>query len=303
MLNVDTIVRAIDFWAMRGVSISRRTIMAQKVWFITGISRGLGLALAKAAIAAGDHVIGTTRDGTRPADLETDDVAILALEATETASVNSVVLKAHGIHGRLDVVVNNAGYGLIGPIEASSAQEVEHQFAVNVFAPLAVIRAALPLLRRQGTGHIINISSVAAIAPAPGAGLYAASKSALWAMSQSLAQEVAPFGIRITTVSPGPFRTDFLSEHSMRHTAITIDDYEETASGKAVGALRERAGVQAGDPAKAAFAIRHAVEAADPPIDLVLGADALDRVRGRLQHFDDDVKRWEQVSRSTDFDA
>jgi NAD(P)-dependent dehydrogenase (short-subunit alcohol dehydrogenase family) len=274
--------------------------MTRRVWFITGISRGLGLALAKAAIAAGDHVIGTTRDGTRPTDLKADDIAILAMEAAETAAITSVVLNAHRIHGRLDVVVNNAGYGLIGPIEASSAQEIERQFAVNVFGPLAVIRAALPLLRRQKSGHIINMSSIAAIAPAAGAGLYAASKSALWALSQSLAQEVAPFGIRTTTVSPGPFRTDFLSEHSMRRTAITIEDYEATATGEAVGSLMQRAGTQKGDPAKAALAVLHIVEAAEPPVDLVLGADALDRLRGRLQHLDNDVKRWHELSRSTD---
>lgn len=277
--------------------------MARKVWFITGISRGLGLALAKAAITAGDHVIGTTRDGRRPDDLQRDDLSVFALEATDIEAVETVVRQACEVHGRLDVVVNNAGYGLIGPLEASSAEEVERQFAVNVFGPLAVIRAALPFLRRQGSGHIINMSSVAAIAPAPGAGLYAASKSALWALSQSLAQEVAPFGIRVTTVSPGPFRTDFLSDHSMRHTAIKLQAYDESASGQAVGSLMQRAGVQKGDPAKAALALLQIVESANPPVDLLLGADALDRVHARLQRFNGDVRQWEGISRSTDFDA
>ncbi|MEH0196466.1 SDR family NAD(P)-dependent oxidoreductase [Caulobacter sp. CCNWLY153] len=275
--------------------------MARKVWFITGVSRGLGLALAQTALAAGHMVIGTTRDGVAPEGLSGPRLNILALEATDLEGVALVVNQAHALHGRLDVVVNNAGYGLIGPIEAASAQEIERQFTVNVFAPLAVLRAALPHMRARGRGHILNISSVAAIAPAPGAGLYAASKSALWALTQSLAQEAAPFGIWTTTVSPGPFRTDFLSDHSMRRTAATIPAYEASASGQATQALMARAGVQAGDPAKAARAILEIVEADEPPVDLLLGAAALTRARARLDRFDEDAARWEVLTRAADF--
>lgn len=276
--------------------------MIQKVWFITGVSRGLGLALAKAALAKGDLVIGTTRNGTPPAGLAAEGATMLPLEVTDDAEVAKVVEAAHGHYGRLDVIVNNAGYGLLGPVEATTAEEADHVFAVNFFAPLNLMRAALPLLRSQRRSHIVNISSIAGIAPIGGSGLYAAAKFALEGLSQSLAQEVAPFGIWVTLVEPGAFRTDFLSRQSIRRVGGNIDEYAAT-SGRAVDSLLARNGEQLGDPDRGAAAIIEAVEADEPPLNLMLGSDALRRAKARLDRFEDDLTRWESVTLSTDFAA
>ena len=233
--------------------------MVQKVWFMTGIARGLGHALAKAVLAGGDLVIGTTRRGEQPVGLAADNLTVLPLEMTDRDQIARTAAAAFARHGRLDVIVNNAGYGLLGPIEASTPAEADHVFAVNFFGPLAVIRAALPRLREQRRGHIVNISSIAGIAPTPGAGLYAATKSALEGLSYSLAQEVAPFGIWVTAVNPGSFRTEFLSTRSVLRTSRSIDDYAVT-SGRAVDGLLSKDGLQLGDPDRGATAIMEAVE-------------------------------------------
>jgi NAD(P)-dependent dehydrogenase (short-subunit alcohol dehydrogenase family) len=274
--------------------------MTQKNWLITGVSRGLGLAIASAALARGDVVVGTTRDGQRPQGVTSPRLHILPLVMGDLEAVERAASDAAALVGPLDVVVNNAGFGLLGPIETAAQQEIDQIFNVNVYAPLAVIRGALPLLRKQGSGHIINISSVAAIAPAPGSGIYSATKAALSAMSVSLAQEVAPMGIWVTNVSPGSFRTDFLSEESVRRTERSVDDYAAT-SGRAVSGLLDRNGRQIGDPARAASAILAAVDADEPPLDLLLGSDALQRTRARLNRFDDDLRQWEDVSSTTNF--
>ncbi|WP_375784609.1 oxidoreductase [Bradyrhizobium sp. Pha-3] len=274
--------------------------MAQKVWLITGIGRGLGRALAKAALARGDLVIGTTRRGEQPTGLAADELTILPLEMTDRDQIAHTAAGAFARHGRLDVIVNNAGYGLLGSIEASTPAEVDRVFAVNFFGPLALIRAALPRLRAQRCGHIVNISSIAGVAPTPGAGLYAATKSALDGMSYSLAQEVAPFGIWVTVVNPGAFRTEFLSNRSVLRTSRSIDDYAGT-SGRAVDGLLTKDGRQLGDPDRGATALMEAVESDEPPLNLVLGSDALDRARGRLDRFEEDLIRWESLTLSTDF--
>lgn len=276
--------------------------MKPKIWLITGVSRGLGAALAAAALARGDVVVGTTRDGATPSGLASDRLSVLPLEITDRAQSRRVVAEAHSLHGRLDVVVNNAGYGLLGSIEASTPEEAEHLFAVNFFGPLNVIQAALPLLRAQRSGHIVNLSSVATLAPMAGSGLYAAAKSAIEGLSQSLAQEAAPSGIWVTAVEPGAFRTDFLAKTSIRRSARTIDDYAAT-SGRAVDGLLTKHGTQLGDPARGAAAIVEAVYADEPPQNLVLGSDAIQRTRARLARFEDDLARWESVGLGTDFAA
>lgn len=276
--------------------------MVQKVWFMTGIARGLGHALAKAVLAKGDLVIGTTRRGEQPKGLAADNLTVLPLEMTDRDQIARTVAAAFARHGRLDVIVNNAGYGLLGPVEGSTPDEADHVFAVNFFGPLALIRAALPRLREQRRGHIVNISSIAGVAPTPGAGLYAATKSALDGMSASLAQEVAPFGIWVTVVNPGSFRTEFLLSRSVLRTSLSIDDYAVT-SGRAVDGLLTKDGQQLGDPARGATAIMEAVEFDEPPLNLVLGSDALDRARGRLDRFEEDLIRWESLTLSTDFTA
>jgi NAD(P)-dependent dehydrogenase (short-subunit alcohol dehydrogenase family) len=196
--------------------------MARKVWLITGISRGLGRALAGAVLARGDAVVGTTRSGS--ADLPAhEQLTVLPLDVTDRAAVFAQVAAAHAVHGRLDVVLNNAGYGLLGPVESSSDREVRDVMAANFFGPLHVVQAALPLLRRQSHGRVINITSIAGLAPSPGSGLYAAAKFAVEGFSASLAQEVAPLGIRVTCVEPGALRTEFVSRDSIRHTAESPD--------------------------------------------------------------------------------
>lgn len=282
---------------------SERLVVTQRVWFITGVSRGLGLAIARAAIESGDEVVGTTRDGSPPPQLLSPRCKILRFEASDIRAIDGIVAEAYRVHERLDVVVNNAGYGLIGPVESATAEEVQQQFSVNVLAPIALIRAVLPVLRQQRSGHIINLASIAGLAPAPGAGLYAASKAALWAMSQSLAQEVEPFGIAVTVVSPGPFRTDFLSPRSARQAGERVHDYQSTVTGKAVGSLMSRAGVQTGDPDRAAQAVLEIVNSPKPPVDLLLGADALARLQAQRSRFEREVQDWRHLAVGTDFGA
>ena len=271
-----------------------------KIWFITGVSRGLGLELAKAVLAKGDFVVGTTRDGDSDLSSASHRLHVLPLELPLANQARKAIMRAHALHGRLDVIVNNAGYGLLGAIEEAGAAEVRRVFEVNFFGPLQVIQAALPFLRAQRRGHIVNISSIAGLAPMPGSGIYAATKFALEGLSESLAQEVGPLGIRVTLVEPGAFRTGFLSERSIRNAADSIAAYAQT-SGNTVRHLHEIAGKQPGNPVLAARAIIEAVEAKEPPLHLVLGSDALRRARAKFLHLSEEVDRWERVSLSTDF--
>lgn len=270
-----------------------------KTWFITGVSRGLGLALAKAALANGDTVIGTARNEV-PALAALGKVHILPLDLAESGNAEAVVLQAFALASRIDVIVNNAGYGLLGAIEHATGAEMRRLFEVDVFGPFHVIRAALPFLRAQGSGHIINVTSIAGRAPGPGAGLYSAAKYALEGLSVSLAQEVAPLGIKVTAVAPGAFRTDFLSSHSIRKSH-TEDAAYTTSVGRMSAAFDSMDGKQIGDPDQAAKAILLAVYASDPPLHLLLGSDALRRAREKLDAVIEEMDRWENVTRSTDF--
>lgn len=274
--------------------------MTSKTWFITGVSRGFGRALTEVVLARGDTVVGTTRDGTAPFADPSGRLALLALDVTDQTAVPSVIEKALKPTGRLDVVVNNAGYGLLGSVEEASEQDVVHLFDVNFHGTRRVVQAVLPHLRRQKSGHIINITSIAGLAPAAGSGFYAAAKFAVEGMTQSLAQEVAPLGIKVTLVEPGAFRTDFLSDHSIRIKRVSIPEYEQTV-GAALGYLEAMAGHQAGDPVRAAAAIIQAVEAAQPPLQLVLGPDAFRRTREKQERFTAELERWKETSLGTDF--
>lgn len=273
---------------------------ANKVWFITGISRGFGKALAEALLSEGDIVIGTTRDGKAPIDDATGRLHTLALDVTNGNAINAVVAQAHGLHGRIDVIVNNAGYGLLGSIEEATDDQIERVFSVNFHGTRRVVQAALPYLRKQRSGHIVNITSIAGLAPGVGSGFYAASKFAVEGFSQSLAQEVSPLGIKVTLVEPGAFRTDFLSEHSIRTRGVGVSDYEKTA-GAMTKALEDMAGKQIGDPERAATAIIEAVSSPEPPLHLVLGSDALRRTLEKQTRFAAELERWKDVSLSTDF--
>jgi NAD(P)-dependent dehydrogenase (short-subunit alcohol dehydrogenase family) len=268
-------------------------------WFITGISRGLGKALAEAALARGDLVVGTTRDGKHSLTPSDGRLHVLPLEVGDGAAVESTVAKAFELAEGLDVIVNNAGYGLLGALENASDEEAIRLFDVNVFGTFRVIRAALPSLRKQGRGHIINITSIAGRAPMPGSGLYSASKAAIEGLSQSLAQEVQPFGIKVTVVAPGAFRTDFLSDRSIRKSAAS-DVYADSV-GQSLKRLDGMAGRQQGDPAAAARALLTVVDAKQPPLHLLLGTDALRRAREKLETLTAELDHWEQLTRGTDF--
>lgn len=268
-----------------------------KTWFITGISRGLGLALAEAALARGDTVIGTVR-GEAPA-LE-GALHVLTLDMADGDAVEAAVEKAFAIAGRIDVIVNNAGYGLLGALEKASDAEVARLFAVDLFGPFRLIRAALPHLRAQGSGHIVNITSIAGRAPGASSAIYAAAKFALEGMSTALAQEVAPLGIKVTTVAPGAFRTDFLTAHSIRRSAAEDAAYADSV-GKSGAALNAMAGRQLGDPVRAAEALLALADAEKPPLHLLLGSDALRRAREKIDAVIEEIDQWEEVTRSTDF--
>jgi NAD(P)-dependent dehydrogenase (short-subunit alcohol dehydrogenase family) len=271
-----------------------------KTWFITGISRGLGHSLAKAALARGDTVIGTVREGRPEIADSAGRLHVLSVEMGDAAGIKAAVKTAFDLSKRVDVIVNNAGYGLLGAIEEASDEEVLRLFTVNVFGPIRLIRAALPYLRSQGSGHIINVTSIAGRAPMAGSGVYAATKSALEGLSQSLAQEVAPLGIRVTAVAPGQFRTDFLSGHSIRKTTAGSDAYAATA-GRTVTYLDSMHGKQAGDPDRAAAALLKLADSDQPPLHLLLGSDALRRARERLDAVIEEMNEWETTTLSTDY--
>jgi len=269
-------------------------------WFITGISRGLGLALAKAALAEGDTVIGTIRTGKPDLPATGGRLHVLTVDLADGDAAETAVGQAFALAGRIDVIVNNAGYGLLGAVEQASDDEVARLFAVDVFAPFRIIRAALPRLRAQGSGHIVNITSIAGRAPGAGSGLYAAAKHALEGLSSSLAQEVGPLGIKVTAVAPGAFRTDFLSSHSIRKSSAEDAAYADSV-GRMSSAFDSMAGRQLGDPDRAAQAILAAVRSDTPPLHLLLGSDALNRARSKLDAVIAEIDAWEAVTRSTDF--
>lgn len=269
-------------------------------WFITGISRGLGKALAMAALAQGDTVVGTVRSGAFSLDQDKGTLHILNVDLVDSDAAAASVGKAFELAGKIDVIVNNAGYGLLGALEKASDDEVERLFAVDVFSPFRIIRAALPHLRQQGSGHIINITSIAGRAPTTGTALYSAAKAALEGLSASLAQEVAPLGIKVTAIAPGAFRTDFLSSHSIRKSDGADPAYSETI-GRSTAAFDAAAGRQLGDPDLAAQAIITLVRSDNPPLHLLLGSDALRRARTKIDQVVDEIDSWEAVTRSTDF--
>lgn len=272
-------------------------------WFITGISRGLGLSLAKAALARGDLVVGTVRGEAPPIDAAPGTLHVLTLDVTDGEAVASAVDEAFKLAGgRLDVLVNNAGYGLLGAVEDASDAEAQRLFATDVFGPFKVIRAALPRLRAQGGGRILNITSIAGRAPGAGSGLYAAAKFALEGLTAALQQEVGPMGVKLTAVAPGAFRTDFLSSHSIRYSAPRADGYDATV-GKAGEAFSSMAGRQLGDPDRAAQALLAVADAPEPPLHLLLGSDALRRASAKLQATEAEMKAWEALTVSTDFQA
>ena len=273
-----------------------------RVWLITGCSSGLGLALASAVLARGQRVIATARQPSVLGDLATrypETCRVIALDVTDSAQVEGVVAQAAEAFGQLDVVVNNAGYGLVGAFEELGAEQIARNFDTNFFGALEVIRATLPVLRAQGSGHLVNISAAAVISNYAGFSIYGATKWALEGVSESLAAELKPLGIKVTIVQPGPFRTDFIGR-SLERAQSHIADYDRT-SGKFLRFLETMDGKQPGDPEKAAEAIIAAVESDAPPLRLALGKYANDKVRKKLADAERERAAWEHVSLAADF--
>ena len=273
------------------------------VWLITGCSKGFGRALAEEVLSAGYRAVVTARRAADVADLAAahrDAALALALDVNDRAQIASAMVAAEERFGAVDVLVNNAGYGYLAAIEEGEDDAVRALFETDLFGPLNLVKAVLPGMRARRRGHIVNITSVGGLVTFPGVGYYHMVKFALEALTDTLAKEVAPLGIGVTAVAPGAFRTDFRGPESMKQSASVIDDYAETA-GRARANTEAGHRKQAGDPARGARAIIAAVEAERPPVHLLIGGDALDQWRMRLEAWRQETDAWEAVTRGTDF--
>ncbi|MFM0738463.1 oxidoreductase [Paraburkholderia xenovorans] len=273
-----------------------------KNFLITGVSSGFGRAFARAALDAGHTVIGTVRNDAARHEFEALDDArahALVLDVTDFAALTPAVAAIIAKTGPVDVLVNNAGYGHEGTLEESPLDDMRRQFDVNVFGAVAMIKAVLPSMRERRTGHIVNITSMGGFITMPGIAYYCGSKFALEGISETLSKELAGFGIKVTAVAPGSFRTDWAGR-SMVRAGRSIADYDTLFD--PIRAAREaKSGKQAGDPDKAAQALLKIVEAGNPPVHLLLGSDALELVKAKLAALGVEIDAWETLSRSTDF--
>lgn len=275
--------------------------LAEMKFLITGVSSGFGRAFAVAALAAGHTVIGTVRNETARKDFE--DLAIgraiaVVLDVTDFPAIDAKVAEITEKVGAIDVLVNNAGYGHEGTLEESPLEEMRRQFDVNVFGAVAMIKAVLPSMRERRSGHIINITSMGGFITMPGIAYYCGSKFALEGISETLAKEVAGFGVKVTAVAPGSFRTDWAGR-SMVRSPRQIQDYDALFD-PIRGARQEKSGKQLGDPAKAAEILLKIANAPDAPVHLLLGSDAVALVRNKIAAMSEEIKSWESVSASTD---
>ena len=276
--------------------------MAQQKWFITGISSGLGKALADAAFAAGHFIIGTFRQPEQVAQFNAqhaEDGFAYQLDLTDAQQIQTVTADVEKRFGRVDVLVNNAGFGFAGAVEEASDAELRAVFETNFFGTVALTKAFLPMLRQQRSGHIIQLSSHSGMKAPAGFGVYSASKFALEGISEALAAELAPLGIRLTIVEPGPFRTDFAGAGFVQADAH-ITDYDDTA-----GAFRQRMvqvnGQQEGDPNKAADAILHLATLEHPPLRLPLGKIALNTIGAKIASVQQDLDAGRSVAEGATF--
>ncbi|MGN7989350.1 SDR family NAD(P)-dependent oxidoreductase [Pedobacter sp. 22226] len=275
----------------------------KKVWFITGASKGLGLSLVNQLLKAGQSVAATSRnidELKKAVNADTGKFLPLAVNLADEKSVEDAIKATNSKFERIDVVINNAGYGIGGSIEELSDAETRNSFDVNVFGTLNVIRKASPYLRAQRSGHIINIASIAGIAGATGWAVYAAAKSAVIALSEVSAEDLKEFGVKVTVVAPGAFRTSFLTPDSLTLAANPIAEYEE------VRAIHNKYlkmdGQQIGDPEKAAAAMISLASMPNPPVHLLLGNDAFQRANSKLEALTKEFKDWKAITISTDFD-
>jgi NAD(P)-dependent dehydrogenase (short-subunit alcohol dehydrogenase family) len=275
--------------------------MSSNTFFITGVSSGFGLALSREALSEGHRVIGTVRndDARRAFEALHDERAhSVSLDVTDIDAIPGAVAEAESRFGPVDVLVNNAGYGHEGIFEESPIEAMRRQFEVNVFGAVAVTQAFVPRFRERRRGHIVNITSMGGFITMPGIAYYCGSKFALEGISEVLGKELAPFGVHVTAVAPGSFRTDWAGR-SMQRSPRSIADYDALFD-PIRQARQEKSGKQLGDPAKAARAILALVELPNPPAHLILGSDALALVRGKLAAMAADIDTWESLTRSTD---
>ena len=273
-----------------------------KTFLITGVSSGLGRAFAAGALDAGHRVIGTVRrDGDAEAftALAPGRAHPLVLDVTSFDAIPAAVTDAERTVGAIDVLVNNAGYGHEGVLEESSMDDLQRQFAANVFGPVAMMKAVLPGMRARRRGHIVNVTSMGGFITMPGISFYCGSKFALEGISEALGKEVADFGIRVTALAPGQFRTDWAGR-SMDRTPRSIAEYDAVMD-PIRAARHAKSGNQPGDPARAAQALLALIEAPNPPVRLFLGADALGLVERKLDQMQDEIAAWDALSRSTSF--
>ena len=273
-----------------------------KVWFITGCSTGFGRELAKLVLKRGYRAVVTARDPAKVEDIASpyrDRALVLELDVTDPVQVDAAVKSADKRFGRIDVLVNNAGIGYFGAVEESDEEETRRMFEINFFGLARMTRAVLPIMRRQRSGHIVNISSIGGLKSFPTLAYYNATKYAVEGFSEALALEVAPLGIKVTIVEPSGFRTDWAGR-SAAESKTRIADYAATA-GKNLEDLRGSSGKQRGDPVRAAAAIIAAVESPNPPLRLLLGNAALKGARIKLDSMKKDFDAWEKTTVEADF--
>jgi len=273
-----------------------------KVWFITGCSTGFGRELAKEVLAAGYRAAVASRntdDVKDIVDAYPDHAVAIKLDVTQADQISAAVAQVQEAFGQIDVLVNNAGIGYFGAIEESEEDEVRRMFEINFFGLANVTKAVLPILRKQRSGHILNVASIGGLVGFPAVGFYNATKFAVDGFSESLAKEVAPLGIKVTVIAPSGFRTDWAGR-SANNSKIVIDDYRETA-GTNKDNIRGYSGNQPGDPVRAAKAMIKAVESENPPLRLLLGEAALKGARNKLDVLKKDFDTWENTTVGADF--
>lgn len=279
-----------------------KTFLPAKTFLITGVSSGLGRAFAVGALDAGHRVIGTVRrqaDAEAFAALAPERAHPVLLDVTDFDAIPGAIGDAERQAGAIDVLVNNAGYGQEGVLEESSMDDLQRQFAANVFGPVAMIKAVLPGMRQRRRGHIVNVTSMGGFITMPGISFYCGSKFALEGISEALGKEVASFGIKVTALAPGQFRTDWAGR-SMDRAPRSLADYDAVMD--PIRAARQaKSGQQPGDPGKAAQALLALIEAETPPVRLFLGEDALGLVEQKLDAMRGEIRAWEALSRSTSF--
>jgi NAD(P)-dependent dehydrogenase (short-subunit alcohol dehydrogenase family) len=276
----------------------------QKVWLITGAAKGFGFEIVKAVLASGDKVLATVRkepEGLLSAMNYKPNLSVVVMDITNETEVSAGVDKGIGLFGKIDVLVNNAGFGIVAAIEEFSDAEVKRQYDTNVFGMLNVIRAVLPSMRKRRSGHLINFSSFFGYGALPGWALYGSTKYAVEGISVGLSVELSAFNIHVTALAPGLFRTQFLSTESYSKTARIIDDYTATPAGQARSLPEKLHGTQAGDPAKLAKVVVELASEENPPLHLPVGKDSLDMFRKSAAATSQEVEKWAGKFTPTEF--